>query len=59
MKLSIENIGYINKADIEIAGLTLIAGPNNTGKSTIGKVLYTVFNGLYNIDDQVEKHYIR
>lgn len=34
MKLSLRNVGMIDKADIEIGGLTVIAGKNNCGKST-------------------------
>jgi len=41
MNLKIENIGIINKADIKVDGLTVIAGENNSGKSTIGKVLFS------------------
>lgn len=44
MELIIENIGLIEKAEIKIGGLTLIAGKNDTGKSTIGKVLYSLIH---------------
>ena len=40
MKLILENVGIIEKADVDINGLTVIAGNNDTGKSTIGKVAY-------------------
>ena len=33
MKLHIENFAKIANADIEINGITVIAGENNTGKS--------------------------
>ena len=32
----------VEKADVEIEGLTVIAGNNDTGKSTIGKVAYSL-----------------
>ncbi|NCU39957.1 hypothetical protein EOL99_03645, partial [Candidatus Falkowbacteria bacterium] len=35
MRLQIENFAKIAKADINIDGITVIAGENNTGKSTI------------------------
>lgn len=41
MKLHLENIGKVKNADILLDGLTVIAGPNDMGKSTIGKVLFT------------------
>lgn len=56
MKLSIKNIGKISSADIELNSITLIAGLNNTGKSTIGKILYCIFNGLYRIDEKARSY---
>lgn len=55
MKLSIENIGKIKKADIELNGITVICGDNNTGKSTVGKVLFCIFNACYDIDKTIFK----
>ncbi|GMO58722.1 MAG: hypothetical protein Ta2D_04540 [Rickettsiales bacterium] len=46
MKLEIENIGKIKNANVEIGGLTVIAGENDTGKSTIGKVLFAMIKGI-------------
>ncbi|HBA49755.1 MAG TPA: ATP-binding protein, partial [Lachnospiraceae bacterium] len=51
MKLHIENISKISMADIDLDGITVIAGSNNTGKSTVGKVLFALMNSFYNIDD--------
>ena len=53
MKLNIKNVAQIQSADICIDGLTVIAGKNNTGKSTIGKTLFAVFNSFYNIQEKV------
>lgn len=53
MLLKIENLGKINNASIEINGITVIAGDNNTGKSTIGKALFAIFNVLYNSDEKI------
>ena len=41
-RIEINNIGKINSANIKINGLTLIAGINDTGKSTAGKVLFSI-----------------
>lgn len=46
MKLILENIGMISKAEIELNGLTIIAGENDTGKSTVGKILYSFSKGM-------------
>ena len=45
MKISIEKIGKIHHSDIIIDGLTIIAGKNSTGKSTVSKSLFAIFNG--------------
>ena len=53
MKISLENIGKIRRSDIEINGITVIAGENDSGKSTIGKALFSIFNGFYNIEEKL------
>ena len=42
MELILKNVGIIENASIEINGLTVIAGDNDTGKSTIGKIAYSL-----------------
>ena len=54
MKLSIKNFAKILEADIDVDGITIIAGNNNTGKSTVGKVLDSVFNASRNIDEKMK-----
>jgi predicted ATPase len=39
-RLILENVGTIEKADINLNGLTIITGENDTGKSIIGKIVY-------------------
>lgn len=46
MKIKLQNIGIIEEADINIEGITLIAGQNDSGKSTVGKVLYALIRGV-------------
>jgi predicted ATP-dependent endonuclease of OLD family len=41
MKLTHENIGMIKNATIQFNGLTVIAGENDTGKTTVGKALFS------------------
>src|SRR5665648_1088789 len=53
MRLSLENIGIIEKADVEINGLTVIAGNNDSGKSTIGKIVYSLTKSF----EDSEKNY--
>lgn len=53
MKLYLENIGKLDKSEIQINGITVIAGKNGTGKSTVGKSLYSIFSSFYRIMDNV------
>ena len=50
MKLECENIGKLSSAEVEINTITLIAGLNSTGKSTVGKLLYSIFNSFYDFE---------
>jgi predicted ATPase len=52
MRLKLQNIGIIEEADINVDGITLIAGQNDSGKSTIGKVLYALIKG-FNQDERI------
>ncbi len=40
MTLELKNIGMIKEASVKIDGLTVIAGENDTGKTTVAKALY-------------------
>lgn len=53
MELNIKNFARIKEASIKLEGITVIAGENNTGKSTIGKILFASFNSLRDIDKKV------
>ena len=51
----LNNIGKIHDVVLELNGITAIAGENNTGKSTVGKALFTIFNSFYHFSQRVEK----
>lgn len=55
MRLQINNFAKIGQSDIILDGITIIAGENNTGKSTVGKILFSLFNALCDIEDKVRK----
>ena len=55
MKLSLTNIGKIGAASVEISGITVIAGENNTGKSTVGKALYCLFSAFHHIGGKIDE----
>jgi len=46
MTLELKNIGMIKEANVKIDGLTVIAGENDTGKSTVGKALFLAYNSM-------------
>ncbi|MEZ3591738.1 MAG: AAA family ATPase [Muribaculaceae bacterium] len=48
MELHLDNILKIRDARIALNGLTVITGENDSGKSTIGKVLFTVLKTINN-----------
>lgn len=54
MKITCSNIGKVASAEIELNKISVIAGLNSSGKSTIGKTLYCVFNGLHNIEKKID-----
>lgn len=59
MKFNIQNVGIIKQAEIKFDGLTVIAGENDTGKTTLGKYLYgAILNNSLGIPiDQLKEKY--
>ncbi len=55
MNLEIKNFGKIKEAKIDLEGLTVITGQNDTGKSTIGKVLFWIINGINTYPNRSEE----
>ena len=53
MKLIIDNIGNVKHAEIEIKGITIIAGYNGTGKSTISRSLFSIFSANYDVINKI------
>jgi len=55
MELYLDNIGIIKESKVEINGLTVITGKNKSGKTTVGKVVYS----LIRANGNVEKEFVR
>ncbi len=53
MNLKLYNIGKFKQAEVDLNGITVLAGENNTGKSTISKTLYCVFNSFSHNGEQI------
>ena len=54
MKIKLKNILKVASADIELGGLTVITGENDAGKSTVGKILFSVLKSINNVN-QIDK----
>ena len=55
MQLQIRNIGTIEDAEIHLDGLTVVAGYNDTGKSTVGKLLFSIIKSLNRYEEDLEE----
>jgi predicted ATPase len=55
MKIKISNISKIHSADIALKGLTVLVGENDTGKSTVGRLLFSAVKALANTNVNNEK----
>lgn len=59
MKLTIRDFSKIAHAEIMVDGITVIAGENNTGKSTVGKILFSLFNALSNMEEKIQQQRLK
>ena len=58
MELKLNNVARIKNANVKINGLTIVAGENSTGKSTVGKTLFSCYASLYDLSNQIRKEKI-
>lgn len=52
MNLTVNMIGRVEKAEIEVNGLTIVAGGNASGKSTISKALYVALSATHRMEEK-------
>lgn len=59
MKLILENIGMLQHAEISLRKLCVIAGENDNGKSTVGKIVFCIVKAInrYKEDLQESKEF--
>lgn len=55
MKLKIENVGKVEYSDIELNGITVIAGYNNTGKTTVLRSADLMLKTFHNFDQNISE----
>lgn len=53
VKVSIENIARVKSAELELAGITVVAGQNGTGKTTLSKAIYAVVNAYKSLPRRI------
>ena len=59
MQINIKNIGVVEDSSVDIGGLTVITGKNNSGKTTVGKILYAIFSAKENLYENATADIIR
>lgn len=59
MQFKLTNINKIKNATIELNGLTIIAGVNDSGKSTIGKMLFALTKAIGNMGNHNDEQRYR
>lgn len=62
MEVYLNNVGIVKNSTIKIDGLTVITGKNNAGKTTVGKVAYSLVQACGNADkvyDAYKSEYIK
>ena len=55
MQIKLRNIGMLKKAELNLNSLTLIAGENDNGKSTIGKVIFCIIKAINKYKDELQE----
>lgn len=55
MNINIKNVGVIQDSSLELKGLTVITGQNNSGKTTVGKILYSIFSAKEDLYDDATR----
>lgn len=50
MQIKLDNVGIVKNSSIDIDGLTVITGANNSGKSTVGKAAYALVRSVENYE---------
>lgn len=52
MQINLQNVGIVKDSTITIDGLSVITGKNNSGKTTVGKTLYSILDAVSNLQQK-------
>lgn len=61
MQIKLDNIGIVKDSTIKLDGLTVITGKNNSGKTTVGKTLYSMLDAVCDLQRKARtdrNHYV-
>lgn len=54
MEIFLKNVGKLKEARVKLQSITVVAGENGSGKSTIGKVLFSTFSALNEVEEKIK-----
>ena len=57
LNVLIEDFRAIKKADIKIDGITVLAGENGSGKSTVSRLVYHLYKTIANYDNIISENF--
>ena len=52
MQINLQNVGIVKDSTITIDGLSVITCKNNSGKTTVGKTLYSILDAVSNLQQK-------
>lgn len=58
-RIQLKNFRAIHEADIKLKGITVLAGENSTGKSTISKFFYHFLNTTMTFENDINEEFIK
>lgn len=59
MRIEFENLGAIKKGIIDLKSLNIFCGQNNTGKTYINYLIYTILEVIKNFEIPIEKNFLK
>lgn len=55
MQIKLKNIGMLKEAELSLNSLTVIAGENDNGKSTIGKIVFCIIKAINRYKEDLQE----
>lgn len=56
MRIELNDVAAVRRASVDIDGITVVAGVNDTGKSTVSKALWCMFDSFYKYEEQFDSY---